>query len=67
MFEKNTLSCKDTHLDDIMSYNDILDYVERGNNNKDGDCCWNINSSTTSNTLNILWTPNAHEARRLPF
>ena len=36
-FEKNTPSSKDTHLDDIVSYNDILDYVERGNNNKDGD------------------------------
>ena len=28
-FEKNTPASKDTHLDDIMSYNDILDYVER--------------------------------------
>ena len=28
-FEKNTPSGKDTFLDDIMSYNDILDYVER--------------------------------------
>ena len=28
-FEKNTPSSKDSHLDDIMSYNDILDYVER--------------------------------------
>ena len=37
MFEKNTPSSKDTHLDDIMSYNNILDYVERENNNKDGD------------------------------
>ena len=36
-FEKNILSSKDTHLDDIMSYNDILDYVERENKNKDGD------------------------------
>ena len=27
--------------------------------------CWNTNSSTTSNTLNILWTPSAHQARRL--
>ena len=36
-FEENTLSSKDTHLDDIMSYNDILDYVERENNNEDGD------------------------------
>ena len=36
-FEKNIPSSKDTHLDDIMSYNDILDYVERENNNKDGD------------------------------
>ena len=35
--EKNTPSSKDTHLDDIMSYNDILDYVETENNNKDGD------------------------------
>ena len=37
VFEKNTPSSKDTRLDDIMSYNDILDYVERENNNKDGD------------------------------
>ena len=36
-FEKNTPSSKDTYIDDIMSYNDILDYVERENNNKDGD------------------------------
>ena len=37
MFEKNTPASKDTHLDNIMSYNDILDYVERENNNEDGD------------------------------
>ena len=37
VFEKNTPSSKDTHLDDIMFYNNILDYVERENNNKDGD------------------------------
>ena len=36
-FEKNTPSSKDTHLDDIMSYNDILDYIERESNNEDGD------------------------------
>ena len=36
-FEKNTPSSKDTHLDDIMSYNDILDYVERETNNEDSD------------------------------
>ena len=36
-FEKNTPSGKDTHLDDIMSYNDILDYVERETNNKDSN------------------------------
>ena len=36
-FEKNTPSNRDTHLDDIVSYNDILDYVERENNNEDGD------------------------------
>ena len=36
-FEKNTPSGKDTHLDNIMSYNDILDYVERETNNKDSD------------------------------
>ena len=36
-FEKNTPSSRDTHLDDIISYNNILDYVERENNNKDGD------------------------------
>ena len=36
-FEKNTPSSKGTHLDDIMSNNDILDYVERENNNEDGD------------------------------
>ena len=35
--KKNTPSSKNTHLDDIMSYNDILDYVERENNNEDGD------------------------------
>ena len=33
-FEKNTPSSKDTHLDVIMSYHDILDYVKKGNNNK---------------------------------
>ena len=37
VFEKNTSSGMDTHLDDIMSHNDIFDYVERGNNNKKGD------------------------------
>ena len=36
-FEKNTPASKDTYLDDIMSYNDILGYVERENNSKDGD------------------------------
>ena len=36
-FEKNTPASKDTHLDDIMSYNDILGYVERENNNEDSD------------------------------
>ena len=36
-FEKNTPSSKDTHLDEIMSYNDILDYVERENNNENGN------------------------------
>ena len=36
-FEKNTPSGKDIFLDDIMSYNDILDYVERETNNEDGD------------------------------
>ena len=36
-FEKNTPAGKDTFLDDIMSYNDILDYVERETNNEDGD------------------------------
>ena len=28
-FEKTTPASKDTHLDDIMSYNNILDYVEK--------------------------------------
>ena len=36
-FEKNTPFSKDTHLDNIMSYNNILDYVERENNIEDGD------------------------------
>ena len=36
-FEKNTPAGKDTFLDNIMSYNDILDYVERETNNEDGD------------------------------
>ena len=36
-FEKKTPASKDTYLDDIVSYNDILDYFERENNNKDGD------------------------------
>ena len=36
-FEKNTPFSKDTHLDNIMSYNDILDYVERDNNNENGE------------------------------
>ena len=36
-FEKNTLSSKDTHFANIMSYNDIFDYVERKHKNKDGD------------------------------
>ena len=35
-FKKSIPSNMDTHLDDIMSYNDILDYVERENNNEDG-------------------------------
>ena len=33
---EETPASKDTHLDDIISYNDILDYVERENNNTDG-------------------------------
>ena len=37
VFEKDTPSSKDTHLDNIMSYNNILDYIERENNNEDGD------------------------------
>ena len=36
-FEKNTPSSEDTHLEDIMSYNDILDNAERENNNEGGD------------------------------
>ena len=36
-FVKDTPAGKDTFLDNIMSYNDILDYVERETNNKDGD------------------------------
>ena len=36
-FVKNTPAGKDTHLDDIMPYNNILDYVEKETNNKDGD------------------------------
>ena len=36
-FETTTPSSKDTHLDNIMSYNDIFDYVERENNNEDSD------------------------------
>ena len=36
-FKKNIPASKDTHLDDIMSYNNILDYVERENNNVDSD------------------------------
>ena len=36
-FVKNTPTGKNTFLDDIMSYNDILDYVERETNNEDGD------------------------------
>ena len=31
-FERNTPASKDTYLDDIMSYNDILDYVQKENN-----------------------------------
>ena len=27
--------------------------------------CWNINNSTTSNTLDILWTPSQHQAHWL--
>ena len=27
--------------------------------------CWNTNSSTTSNTLDFLWTPSAQQARWL--
>ena len=34
-FGKNNHFSKDTHIDDIISYNDILDYVERENNNED--------------------------------
>ena len=36
-FEKKNPSSMDTHLDDIMSYNDILDYVKQENNNEDGE------------------------------
>ena len=36
-FEKKTHSGKDTFLEDIMPYNDILDYVERKTNNEDGN------------------------------
>ena len=35
-FEKDTNTNSETHLNDIMSYNDILDYVEREHNNKGG-------------------------------
>ena len=34
---ENIPSSKDIHLDDIMSYNDILDYVKKENNNEDGE------------------------------
>ena len=36
-FEKNTPSGKDRFLDNIMSYNNILDYVKREINIEDGD------------------------------
>ena len=32
---------------------------------KCAEVCWNSNSSTTSNTLDLLWTPSAQQARRL--
>ena len=35
-FENNTPPSKDTYIDDIMSYNNILDYGEGDHNNKDG-------------------------------
>ena len=35
-FENNNPPSKDTHIDDIMSYNDILDYVESDYNNENG-------------------------------
>ena len=35
-FENHTPSSNNTHLDNIMFYNDILDYIERENNNEDG-------------------------------
>ena len=37
MYEQNSPASKDTDLNNIISYNDVLDYVERKNNNKDGD------------------------------
>ena len=33
--------------------------------NKKRGRCWNTNSSTTSTTLDFLWTPSAQQARRL--
>ena len=45
-FEKNTPSSKDKFLDDIVSYNNFLDYVERETNNK-GDNYWQFRKITS--------------------
>lgn len=57
-FEKNTTSNGDTHLNNIMSYNNILDYVERKHNNKDGNL-WKLISGKKGKDdeikIQVLW------------
>ena len=43
----------------------LLRDIYLSNTYKCGGVCWNTNNSTTSNALDILWTPSAHQARRL--
>ena len=50
-FQKNTPAGKDTFLDNIMSYNDILHYFERETNNEDDN---KSNNNRRSNTCDIL-------------
>jgi len=39
--------------------------ISFGWNSTKTELCWNSNSSTSSNTMDFLWTPSAQQVRRL--